>query len=129
MCFLVNFLCCKSSNEDWNTIPNDLKHLSWRNFRDINLEICISIISCPSIKSAYNTNCIKSCEIRQCSVIHCTQHIYLSSPDISLLLIVYSILIEPVIEGNFKIDMISEISRSGGCYKELWFIRDQMIIV
>jgi hypothetical protein len=33
-----------------------------------------------------------------------------------------SVLVEPVIEGGFEIDVITEVSRSGGCDKEVGFI-------
>jgi hypothetical protein len=34
-----------------------------------------------------------------------------------------SVLVEPVIEGGLEIDVITEVSRSGRCDKEVGFIR------
>jgi hypothetical protein len=44
-------------------------------------------------------------------------------------LIVDSVFIEPVIEGGLEVDVISEVSGSGGCDKELCFIRDGVIVI
>lgn len=40
-----------------------------------------------------------------------------------------SVLIEPVVKCGFEIDVVSEISRSRGGHKEVWFVGDGVIFV
>ena len=98
-------------------------------FGDVDFEIGISIISCPSVESADECDCIESCQVGHGGVVDCTQHVDLSPSDVSLVLIVDSIFIEPVIESGFEVDVISEVSGSCGGDKELCFIRDGVIVI
>jgi len=124
MSFLMNFLSCQSSNEYWNTVPDDLKDLSRRNLWNIDFKIGVSVVSSPSVESSNDSDCVKSCEISQGSIVYSTQHVNLSSSDVSLLFIMHSILIEPIIESYFEINMISEVSRPRWSHKKLWLIRN-----
>lgn len=45
------------------------------------------------------------------------------------MLVVNSVLVEPVIEGCFEIDVISEISRAGWSHKEMWLIGNRVITI
>ncbi len=49
---LLHFLGSESSDEDRGAVPDDLQDLSRRYFRDIDLEIGISVIPCPAVESA-----------------------------------------------------------------------------
>lgn len=127
--FILNLLGSKSSNEDGCSVPDDLQYFSRWDFGDIDFKIGISIISCPSIESADDSDDVESCQVGHGSVVDCAQHVDLSPSDIGLVLIVDSIFIEPVIESGFEVDVISEVSGSCGGDKELCFIRDGVIVI
>jgi len=121
---LVNFLGCQSSDKDRGSIPNNLHDLSWRNLRNIDFEISISIISSPSIQSSNDGYSIESAKVGDTCKIQCAKHVDLSSTNVGLVLVVYSVLVEPVIKCWFEINMVSEISRTSWGHKEMWFIRN-----
>lgn len=60
--FLLNLFLGKSSNEDWDTVPDDLHDFGGWEFSNINFHIGISIVSLPSIKSSNNSESIDSGE-------------------------------------------------------------------
>ena len=122
-------LSSQSSNENWSSIPYNLQDLSGRNFRNIDFKISISIVPCPSVKSANDGYYIESCKISNSGIVDGIEHVNLSSTYVGFMLIVDSVLIKPVIEISLKINMISKISWSCGCNKKLRLIRNGVIVI
>jgi hypothetical protein len=108
---LLNFLSSKSSDEDWSTIPYDLEHFSWRDLGNIDFEIGISIVSSPAVQPADDGHNVKPSEVSNGCVVDSIQHVDLSPSDISLVFVVYSVLVEPVVEVSLEIDVVSEVTR------------------
>jgi hypothetical protein len=127
--FLLNFLSSKPSNEDRSSVPDDLKNLSWGDFRDIDLKISVTIVSGPSIESADDSNCIESGKVGHGCVIDCAQHVDLGPSDIGLVLIVHSVLVEPVVKVGLEVDVISEVAGTGGGDKELGFVGHGVVVI
>lgn len=110
--FLVDFLSSQSSNEDWCSVPNNLKDFSWRNLRDLDFEIGVTIVTGPSVKSSNDCNCVKAAEVGKSCIVDGAEHVDLGSTDVSLMFVVDPVLIEPVIDVGFEIDVISEVAGS-----------------
>lgn len=68
MILLMNLLSSKSSHKNWSTIPDNLDDLARWEFRDVNFHICISIISCPSIQPADDSNRVESDKVEHTCV-------------------------------------------------------------
>ena len=108
---MLNFLGSKSSDEDWSPVPYDLEHFSWGDLGNIYFEIGISIVSSPAVQPADDGHDVKPGEVSNSSVVDSIQHVDLSPSDISLMFVVYSVLIEPVVEVRLEIDVVSEVTR------------------
>ena len=78
----------------------------------------------PSVESTNDSESVKSTHISHRGVEDSTEHVYLCSSDVSLVLIVNSVLIEPVVNVSLEVNVISEVSRSGRCHEEAVFIGD-----
>ena len=120
--FLVHFMGSKSSYKYWSSIPYNLQNLSRRKFWYLYLHISISIISSPSVESSNESNSIKSCKVDQTCIDSSIQNIDLSSTNISLMFVIDSVLIKPVIDCWDKINVISEVSWPRSCGEELSFL-------
>ena len=127
--FLVDLGSGESSDENGSSIPDDLKDFSGRNFRNINFEISISVIPSPSIESAYDSEGVESAHISHTCVEEGTEHVYLGSSDIGLVLVMDSVFIEPIVDVSLEVDMITEVSWPGGSHKEAVFIRNGVVNV
>ena len=126
MLLLMDLSFCQPSHKNWSSIPHNLKHLSRWQLRNITLHISISMISSPSIQSTHNPNNKHPGKIEPSPKQHSTECIHLSSSDIGLMFIMNPILIEPIINLSFKINMVAKVSWSGRCGEELSFFRHQV---
>lgn len=123
MILLVNLSLSEPSDEDWCSIPDNLQNLGWWEFRNIDFHVCIPVVSSPSIHSADDSNDIELRKVQPSSEEDCTESIHLRSANISFMFIMNPILIEPVINRGFEIDVIPEIARSRCSGEELSFFR------
>lgn len=126
MIFLMNLLSSEPSNKNWSPIPNNLQNLSWWKFRNLNFHIGISIISCPAIESADKANSVEPCKIDKASVDSGIEYVYLSSTNISLVLIKNSILIKPIVNRRDKVNVISKVPWPGGSGEKLGLLGHQV---
>lgn len=110
---LMDFLSGKSPHKDRRTIPDNLKHLSRRKPRDINLHIGIPIIASPTMKPSNKPNRIKPSKIKQTPIDNRIEQINLRPADISLMFVIDAILVKPVIDCSRKVDVITEVSGTG----------------
>lgn len=116
----------ESSDENWDTIPDDLHDFSWWELSNIDFHISISIVSLPSVKSSNNSESIDSSEGQETSIVDSSQSIDLSSLDFGFVLVVDSVFIEPVINIDLEVKMVTEISWSGRSSEKLWFFINLM---
>lgn len=119
---LLDLFSCESSDKDWSSVPDDLDDFSRWEFRNIDLHVSVSVVSGPSGQSSDGSNGVESCKVQHTSIVDGTESIQLSSSDFGLVFVMYSVLVEPVIEGRLEIDVITEVSRPGRCDKEVGFI-------
>lgn len=110
---LLHLLRSEPSNEDWGSIPHDLQYLSWWDFRDIHLKIGVTVVPGPSVESANDGDSVKSCEVGHSGIVDGTQHVDLSAADVGLVLVVHSVLVEPVVKSGLEVDVVSEVAGTG----------------
>ncbi len=116
----------ESSDEDWSAVPDDLDDFGWRKFWNVDFHVSVSVVPGPSGHSADCRNGIKSCEVQHTSVVNSTECVKLSSSDLSLVFVVYSVFIEPVIDSGLEIDMVAEVTGAGRGDKEIGLVRHWM---
>jgi hypothetical protein len=126
---LVDFGSCQSSDEDGGTVPNNLEDFSGRNFGNIDLKIGISVIPGPSVESADDSESVETAHIGHTGIEEGAEHVYLSSSDVGLVLVVDSVFVEPVVDVSFEVDVVSEVSGSGGSHEKAVLIRDGVVVV
>ena len=126
---MVILFLCESPDEDGSSVPDDLKDLAWWDFRDINFKVGVSVVPSPSIEPSNEGYCIEPTKIGEASVVECTKHIYLGSPDVSFMLVVDSVLVEPIIDVGLEIDVISKVSGPGGGDEETMLIGYGVVVV
>ena len=127
--FLVDFGRSQSSDENGSSVPDDLENFSWGDFRNINLEVGISVIPGPSIEPADDSEGVESAHIGHTSVEEGAEHVYLGSSDVGLVLVVDSVFVEPVVDVGLEVDMVTEISGPSGSHEEAVFIGDGVVVV
>jgi hypothetical protein len=121
---LVNLGSGQSSDENRGTVPDNLEHFSGREVGDVDFHVGVPVVPLPSVEPADDTDGVEPGEVHEGSVINGTESIDLGPSNFSLVLVVDSVFIEPVVDGGLEVDMVSEIAWSGRCYKELCFIWD-----
>lgn len=124
--FLLNLILSKSSDEDWDTVPDDLHDFGGWELSNIDFHVGISIVSLPSIESSDDSESIDSGEGQETSIIDGSQGIDLSSLDIGFMFVVDSVFIEPVINVNLEVKMVTEVSWSSRGSEKLWFLINLM---
>lgn len=102
----------QSSDEDGSAVPDDLQDLSWREFSDIELGVCVSVISGPSIQSSNDRDCKESSIGDEASVEHGIQNVNVGSSHIGLMFVESSVLLEPVVHIDLEVDVFSKITRT-----------------
>lgn len=123
---LLDLFCGESSDKNGCAVPDNLDNLGRWQFRNIDFHISVPIISGPSSQSTNGSNGIKPGEVQHTSIVNSTQGIKLGSSDFSLMLIIYSVFIEPVVNGRLEIDMVTEVTGSGGGHEELSLVGNRM---
>lgn len=124
--FLLDLILSKSSDEDWDTVPDDLHDFGGWELSNIDFHVGISIVSLPSIESSDDSESIDSGEGQETSIIDGSQGIDLSSLDIGFMFVVDSVFIEPVINVNLEVKMVTEVSWSSRGSEKLWFLINLM---
>lgn len=119
----------QSSNKDWSSVPYDLEDFPWWNFRNINFKIGVSIIPSPPIESADDGHNVEPSEIGKSSVVYCIEHIDLSPTYVGFVLIMDSVLVEPVVKVGLEVDMVSEISWPGRRNKKLRLVGYGVVVI
>lgn len=127
--FLVHLLGSKSSNKNRRPIPNNLHDLPRRNLTDINLKIGISIVPGPAIESADDGNRVESAQIGNAGVVEGAEHVDLGAADVGLMLVVNSVLVEPVVESGFEIDVVAEVAGAGRGDEEVRLVGNGVVAV
>ena len=97
--FLLDFFSSESSDKDGSSIPDNLNNLSRREIRNVDFHVSVPVIPGPSSQSSNGCNGIESGEVEHTSIVDSTEGIKLRSLDLCFMFVVYSILIEPVIDG------------------------------
>lgn len=110
---LITLLGCQSSDEDWSTVPDDLKDLSRGDFGDVDFEISVSIVPGPSVESADDCDGIETCEVGDGGIVDCAEHVDLRASNIGFVFVVDPVFIKPVIDGGLEVDVVSEVAGSG----------------
>lgn len=126
---LVIFGLGESSDENGGSVPDNLEDLSGRDFGDIDLKIGIPIVPGPAVEPSDGGDCIEPAKVGEGGIEEGTEHIDLSSPDVGLVFIVNSVLVEPVIDVGLEIDVVSEVARPGGADEEAVLVGDGVVIV
>jgi len=90
-----------------------LKNFSWRNFRDVNLEVCVAIVAGPAVEPANDGDSVETAKVGDSSVVDCAEHVNLGASDVSFVFVVDSVLIEPVVDGGLEVDVVSEVAGTG----------------
>lgn len=121
---LLDLLTCQPSYEHRSSVPHNLKHFGRRQLADVHFHVGVAVVSGPPIQSAHEPNGVESGEVEGCSKEHRTEGVDLGAADIGLMFVVDSVLVEPVIDGGFKVDMITEVSRPCRSCEELGFVRN-----
>lgn len=124
--FLLDLILSKSSDEYWDTVPDDLHDFGGWELSNIDFHVGISIVSLPSIESSDDSESIDSGEGQETSIIDGSQGIDLSSLDIGFMFVVDSVFIEPVINVNLEVKMVTEVSWSSRGSEKLWFLINLM---
>lgn len=109
MVLLMNFLGGQSSDENGGSVPHNLENLSGGEFGDIDLHIGIPVVPGPTIKSANESDGVKSGEVDEPCIDCSIEHIDLSPSNVGLMLVVDSVLVEPVINSGDEIDVVSKV--------------------
>ncbi len=107
---LLDFLVCQSADEDGSAVPHNLQHLAGRNLGNVDFEVGVSVVACPSVETADDCDCVETGEVGHGGVVDCAEHVNLRAADVGLLLIVDSVLVEPVVEGHFEVDVVAEVA-------------------
>ena len=127
--FLVIFGLGESSDEDGGSVPDNLEDLSGRDFGDIDLKIGIPIVPGPPIEPSDNSDCVEPAKVGESGIEEGTEHIDLSPPNIGLVFVVDSVLVEPVIDVGLEVDVVSEVAGPGGADEEAVLVGDGVVIV
>lgn len=87
---MLDFSLSQSTDEDWNTVPDNLEDFSWWQLRNITFQIGISIVSLPAVESTNNGYGVEPGKAQKCAVVDGTEGIQMSSPDLCFVFIMYS---------------------------------------
>lgn len=117
----MHFTLSQSSNEDWGTVPDDLKDFTRRKFRDLDFHIGVAIIPSPAIKTANGPNYEQSGEVHHTTEVHGGESIDLSSPDVCFVLVIDPVFVKPVVDGGCEVNMVAEVAWAGRGGEELGF--------
>jgi hypothetical protein len=120
--FLLDLFGSKSSDEDRGTVPDNLDDFGRWQFRDIDLHVGVPVVSGPSGESSNGGDAIESGKVEHTGIVDCTEGVQLGSSDFGLVFVMDSVFVEPVVDGGLEIDVITEVSRTSRCDKELSLI-------
>jgi hypothetical protein len=126
---LVDLLVGEPADEDGCAVPDDLEDLSGRNCGDINLKIGVPVVAGPAVESPDHSHRVQPTEVGHRGVIDCAQHIDLGAPDVGLVLVMDSVLIEPVVDVSLEVDVVSEVAGAGRGHEETVLVRDRVVYV
>mmetsp|Transcript_48292 Transcript_48292/g.67076 ORF Transcript_48292/g.67076 Transcript_48292/m.67076 type:complete len:209 (-) Transcript_48292:31-657(-) len=126
---LLDFGGSQSSDEDRGTVPDDLHNLTGRKLTNFHLHISILVVSLPTVQSANNTHSVQSGNTDQTSIVNGRQQVELSSSDIVLTFVVGSVLLEPVVEGDLEVKMVTKVTRSGAGNEIVGSLRDEVALI
>ena len=107
-----DLLLGQSSDENGSAVPDDLQDLSWREFSDIELGVCISVVPGPTVQSADDRDCEESSVGDETSIEHGVEDVHVSSSHICLVFVEGSVLLEPVVHIDLEVDVFSKIART-----------------
>lgn len=121
---LVHLCSGQSSDENGSAVPDNLEDLSWRNFGNIDFEIGISVVASPPVEPADDGESVETTHVCESGVEDCAEHVDLGSSNVGFVLVVDSVLVEPVVDVGLEVDVVSEVSGSGRGDKEAVFVGD-----
>lgn len=97
--------------------------------RNVDFRVGISFVSLPSIETADDTHTVESGEGEQTTVVNSVQSVDLSSSNVGFVFVVSSVLIEPVIDVDLEINVVTEVAGTRRCHEESGLVFNQVTLV
>jgi hypothetical protein len=69
--FLFELLLGESPDKNWRSVPDNLEHLGWRQLRNIDFHVCVSVVSGPAIQPSHEADGIESGEVQHTCIVNC----------------------------------------------------------
>ena len=126
MLFLMDLPLGEPPHKDGCPVPDNLEHFSGRELRDIDFHVGISVVAGPPVESADGADHEQSGDVEPTSEQHSAEGVHLGSSDVCFVLVMGSVLVEPVIDVRLEINVVTKVAGPGRGGEELRLFGDQV---